>query len=1077
MLRVCLLGGFTVSVGDRDVDTTAWRLRHAKDVVKALALSPGARLQRDQVLDRLWPDKDPQAAAHSLHQALYAARRAITSAGGDGRAALQLAAETLVLCPDSDVWIDTEVFARTAREALDTGDPDRCRDALDLYQGTLLPDDRYVDWIQPHRDQLAQLHDDVVRELARHLEAAGNFAAAADLLRALIAKAPLDEPTHRQLMRVYALAGNRRAAIEQFDRLGETLQEELGVSPDVSTTALADDIIDGRLAPAREPSAPRPWARPTTNLTIPISSFVGRERELDELPGLLATRRLVTLVGAGGCGKTRLAIEVGRRCLDTYTAGVYLVELAAVRTPAEVARETARTLGVREGPEETVAEAVARRVGDDDLLLVLDNCEHLANAAVELASTLLGTCPRLTILATSREPLRVPGEVVRRVSSLDVPDPADLPPPDDLVTYDAVRLFTERVQAAQPDFRVDGQTATDVADVCFRLDGMPLALELAATRVPALSLSGLAQHLDDRFRLLTTGPRTALTRQQTLEATVDWSYDLLAPREQALFRRLSTLHGPFDLPAAETLGEPIVGRRDVAPLLGELVERSMVVADDAENHHRYRLLETMRAYGHAKLRQQGELSAARTDHARWILDLAAPDTTGEVLVDRPRRLASVHDNLRPALDHLLATNPRRAVRLAGMLWPYWLWHAHLGEGLGLLERVLASAAEPCPERFEALVGAAAVGLRWRGAEAMAHHAERALADARTLGDGHAICRALLLCAHDPWCRGDTTTATEHMAQARHIARERGHVGAEIAAIMALATAAATRHHVDEARALVADADALAARLSADEQVLWQYTLGSWMPTPRRGVLRLMWSETWVVFDHLVGPTVQAHVHAARANLERLAGCIDEAHGWLDRALSLFRSTGDVYGEALVRCRMGQVAFTEGNLDAATRHLEASLLLDEEIGHVRGVEVNLISLARVAGERGDTAAAHRYLDRVEILSRQHLDRIAMTMAMIERGILAMDEGRAHWATECLSEALTNRAAWVPHHAACVSRDLGIAQIAAGMVEEARATLSRAEGLLRRHGAEREADECRRLREQPEGMPQYATVDDD
>lgn len=1068
-MRVCLLGGFTVSVGDRDVAAAAWRLRHAEDVVKALALAPGARLQRDQLLDRLWPDKDPKAAAHSLHQALYAARRAITSAGGDGHAALQLAAGTLVLCPDSDVWIDTEFFARTAREALDTGDPDQCQDALDLYQGGLLPDDRYVDWIQPHRDQLAQLHDDVVCELARHLEAAGNFAAAADLLRALIAKAPLDESTHRQLMRVYALAGNRSAAIEQFDRLAGALQEELGVSPDESTTALVDEIVEGRLPPARGPSAPHPRARPTTNLTIPISSFIGRERELDELPGLVATKRLVTLVGAGGCGKTRLAIEVGRRCLDTDTAGVYLVELAAVRTPAEVALETARTLGVREGPEETVADAVARRIGDDDLLLVLDNCEHLVNAAVELASTLLGTCPRLRILATSREPLRVPGEVIRRVSSLDVPDPADLLPPEDLVTYDAVRLFAERVQAAQPDFRVDGETATDVADVCFRLDGMPLALELAAARVPALSLSGVAQHLDDRFRLLTIGPRTALTRQQTLEATVDWSYDLLAPREQALFRRLSTLHGSFDMPAAETLGEPIVGRGNVAPLLGELVERSMVVVDGAENHHRYRLLETMRAYGHAKLRQQGELSAARIDHARWILDLAAPDTTGEVSMDRPRRLASVHDNLRPALDHLLATDPLSAVRLAGMLWPYWLWHAHLGEGQGLLERVLVGAADPSPERFEALVGAAALSLRWRGFKAMAHHAERALADARARGDGHATCRALLLCAHAPWCRGDTTTATQHMAQARDIARESGHVGAEIAAIMALAMAEAARHRVDEARALVADADVLAARLSADEQVLWPYTLGSWMPTRRRGELRLMWSETWVVFDQPVGPVVRAHVHAARANVERLAGRIDGAHGWLDRALSLFRSTGDVYGEALVRCRMGQVAFTEGNLDAATHHLEASLRLGEEIGHVRGVEVSLVSLARVAGERGDTAAAHRYLHRVEILGRQHLDRIALTMANVERGILAMDEGRAHWATACLSEALANPAARVPAYVACVSRDLGMAQIAAGMVEEARATLSKAEDLLRRHGAEREANECRRLREQPEGMP--------
>lgn len=1063
LLHIHLMGRFAVSVGDRDVAADAWGLRRAQDVVKALALTPGKRLQRDQLLDRFWPERDPDRAAHSLNQALYVARRAIASAGGDGHRTLRFTSETLMLCPDSALWVDADAFEQVACEAVGTGDAEQCRVALDLYTGELLPDDRYVDWVLPVRDRLARLHVDVMSVLARHLEVAGDLSGAADLLRRLLAETPLHEPTCRRLMRVYALAGDRSAAAEQFDRFGEVLRRALGLAPDGATTALAENIAAGRFAPAAWGPASPAGARLPTNLSMPVSSFIGRERELQELPALIASGRLVTLVGAGGCGKTRLAIEVAGRCLDAHAGGVFMVELAAVARPAEVALETARTLDVREGPDETVADAVARRIGHDHMLLVLDNCEHLASAAAALASVLLGACSRLVVLATSREPLRVPGEVVRRVAPLETPNPAHLPRAERLIMFDAVRLFTERVQALQPNFRVDSTTAADVADVCVRLDGMPLALELAATRVPALSLRGVAQHLDDRFRLLTRGSRAALSRQQTLEATVDWSYDLLEPREQKLFRRLSTFHGPFDLGAAQAVAESAIGRREVVPVLGELVERSMVVADGTEGHRRYRLLETMRAYGHAKLRQLDELSDARTDHARWVLELAAPNASDQSRVDRARqvsRLASMHDNLRPAMDHLSSTDPQSATRLAVLLWPYWLWRSHLGEGLSLLEGVLAHAADPSRERFEALVGAVALSVRWRF-EASERHVYSALADARALDDGRAICRALLLAVGAPWCRGETAAAAEHMADARKIAREGGDVGAEVAAILMLATAAAAGQDLDDARDLLAEADALVPGVSEDDPVLCLFTLGAWMPTRRRGVLRLMWNETWVVFEDLVGAPLRARIHAARANLERMAGRIDDAQVWLDRSMALYRSTGDASGEALIWCRRGQMAFTAGDLHTATTHLEASLRLREDIGHVRGAEVSLISLARVAAERGNTDAAHGYLDRVEALSRRHLDRVAYGMTMIERGILALDDGRPTDAVARLQEALEiDRALGDPTQLACVLRDLGCAQVAAGMTKDAIASLSEAQALFVRGGYQREAARCQR-----------------
>lgn len=1061
VLGVHLLGRFAVSVGDRDVATDAWGLRRAQDVVKALALAPGKRLHRDQLLDRFWPGRDPGRAAHSLHQALYVARQAIASAGGDGRGALRFAAQTVVLCPGSDLWVDADAFEDVARDAIRVGDADRCRAALELYAGELLPDDRYVEWILPIRDRLARLHLDVMSEVARHLEVAGDLSGAAELLHRLVVEAPLHEPSYRRLIRVYGLAGNRTAAAEQFDRLEEVLRGELGVAPDEATTTLAGDAAAGRLAPAGRGFSSRAGARPRTNLSVPISSFVGRERELQDLPALVATTRLVTLVGAGGCGKTRLAVEVARRCLDAYSGGVFVVELAAVTPPGEVARETARALGVHEGPDETAADAISRWIGQDHMLLVLDNCEHLANSVAALVSMLLGACPHLVILATSREPLRVPGEVVRRVPPLATPDPAHLPPIEHLATFDAVRLFAERVQALQPDFTVDGATAADVVDVCGRLDGMPLALELAATRVPALSLRGLARHLDDRFALLTGGSRVALSRQQTLEATVGWSYDLLDPRQQAVFRRLSTFHGPFDLAAAEAVADAAVARRDVAPVLGDLVERSMVVAEGAEGHRRFRLLETMRAYGTAKLRQLDELSDARTDHAQWVLDLAAPSARDRDRVDRARclRLASIHDNLHPALDHLWSTDPQRATRLAVMLWPYWLSRSHLREGLDQLERVLTRTADPSHDGIEALVGAAALSVRWRF-RASERHVDRALADARALGDDRAVCRTMLMSTGRPWCRGETTTAAGSMARAREIARAAGHVGTEVAAILMLATAATAREEFGDARDLLAEADALVPGVPDDDPALCLYTLGAWMPTRRRGVLRLMWNETLVVFEDLVGLPLRARIHAARTNLERLAGRTDDAHGWLDRAMALYRSAGDGAGTALVRCRRGQIAFTAGDLDTATHHLEASLRLREDIGHVRGAEESMISLARVAAERGDVGAAHWYLDRVEALSRQYADRIALGMVQIERGILALDDGCPDAATARLQDALDiGRALGDPTHLACVLRDLGVAQAAAGMTEAAIASFTEAHELFQRDGHHHEANHLR------------------
>jgi predicted ATPase len=336
-----------------------------------------------------------------------------------------------------------------------------------------------------------------------------------------------------------------------------------------------------------------------------VTSFIGRERELSEVKNLLANSRLLTLLGAGGLGKTRLSLQVAADTLDDFPDGVWLVELAPLGDERLVAPAVASVLGVSGEAGRPVAEALAKHVHDRQLLIIMDNCEHLVQACAELATKLLHAGPGLKILASSREHLRVPGEMTYQVPALAAPDPRRTIALADMTQYAAVRLFVERAGTAQPTFQLSSANATAVADICHRLDGIPLAIELAAARVRAMSVEAIAERLSDRFRLLTHGDRTALPRQQTLRALIDWSYDLLTEPERALFRRLAVFAGGWTLQAAEAVGASgDEDASDVLDLLTLLVERSLVKVN-AEGA-RYDMLETVRQYAQARLGESGE---------------------------------------------------------------------------------------------------------------------------------------------------------------------------------------------------------------------------------------------------------------------------------------------------------------------------------------------------------------------------------------------------------------------------------------------------------------------------------------
>jgi non-specific serine/threonine protein kinase len=424
---------------------------------------------------------------------------------------------------------------------------------------------------------------------------------------------------------------------------------------------------------------------------------VGRQREIEEVRRLVGSSRLLTLTGAGGCGKTRLAVQTAGELLDQFHDGAWIVDLAPLSEPDLIKNAVAVVLRVQEGSERSIGEVLANYLRSRQLLLVLDNCEHLIAACAGLAETLLHAAPDLRILATSREALGILGESVWRVPSLSLPDRTSALSEQALLQCEAPRLFLERAVAVAPGSVVTTANVGTVAELCHRLDGIPLAIELAAARLNMLSVEQINERLNDRFRLLTGGSRTALARQRTLEATVGWSYDLLSPTERRLLCRLSVFAGGWTLDAAEAVcaGDGIKAAA-MLDVLSHLVDKSLVVADeDPAGNRRYRFLETVRQYARERLLRSGRLTRWRDRHLAFFFELARraePHLHGPDQVVWLNRLQIEHDNLRAALEWCVTgkTSTDTALRMVCALWPFWNRRNHFGEGRQWVERALAA---------------------------------------------------------------------------------------------------------------------------------------------------------------------------------------------------------------------------------------------------------------------------------------------------------------------------------------------------------------------------------------------------
>ncbi|MDT5187393.1 MAG: hypothetical protein QOJ20_506 [Mycobacterium sp.] len=479
-----------------------------------------------------------------------------------------------------------------------------------------------------------------------------------------------------------------------------------------------------------------------------------------DIRALLGDNRLVTLTGAGGAGKTRLAIEVAAQLTSVYPQGIWYADLAPITHPDVVPLSVARALGLPDQPGQSITETLLRFVRDRHMLLVLDNCEHLLEASATLVNDLLAACSKVTILATSREPLVVGGEVLWQVPSLSLAD-------------EAIERFTDRARRARPDFAVTEGNADTVTEICRRLDGMPLAIELAAARVRALSLNEIVDSLHDRFRLLTGGARTAVRRQQTLRASVDWSHALLTQPERVLFRRLAVFMGGFDLDAAQAVaGGTDVERFQVLDQLSLLVDKSLVVAEDTGGRARYRLLETVRQFALEKLGESDEADEVRARHRDHYTAMASQlDAPGRT--DYEHLLAHVEneiDNLRAAFIWSRENDDiTKAVALASSLLPFWLGRGRISEGMAWLDAAGAESQVSDPALWARAIADRAELSSWVDITGMWEQAEKALAIAREINEPTLLARVLTACAYITM--HDTELARSYFTQAVHLARE------------------------------------------------------------------------------------------------------------------------------------------------------------------------------------------------------------------------------------------------------------------------------------------------------------------
>ncbi|HZP83186.1 MAG TPA: tetratricopeptide repeat protein [Chthonomonadaceae bacterium] len=921
LLTIHLFGPLQVLVGEEPWPRVP--TRSVEWLLALLVLRQSRAVDRSWLAGTLWPESEESQARHNLRNDLVHLRKAL----GSESARLQSPTRDTLRLDLEGAEADIVRFDA----AILAGDAASLREAVALYTGPLL-EGCYEAWVALERENREQACLAALETLAERAEAREDHAEAIRYLRQAQALDPLRDSIARRLMASLEATGNPGAAVEVYWEFRNRLQEELAAAPDEETTHLFQQIRTRAQETTRVSTRPpvssssgsissgRLSARPPH----PLASLIGREQEVEDVRVRLTQSRLVTLIGAGGVGKTRLAIEVAAHVEEAFVGGMVWIELASLAEGALLLPTLAAALGVRQegvSHEEALLNRLVSQLSNGAFLLALDNCEHLLDAVAEIIQTLLSRCPDLRVLATSRQRLGLTGEVVWRVPSLPVPDAEQLPTDlaearETALRFPAIQLFVERASSVYSEFQLTcRQEVEAVCRICHRLDGIPLAIELAAARVRSLTVEDIHIKLDQRFRLLTGGSRTALPRQQTLQSLIDWSYALLSEAEKALLCRLSVFSGGWTLEAAERVcAGKSVEEWEVLDLLTGLIDKSLVVAETSGMSVRYRLLETVREYGREKLLESGE-EAVRERHTDFFLqwvEAAEPHFYGPEQSVWYERVEIEFANLRVVLEGCLKEeSATKALRLALALSPFWDVRGYFKEGqmhlMTALSRVGAIGTE---ERMKALHAAGQLAVR-QGDYALGRSLyEQNLTLQREAGDRRGMAWSLNALAHVALQQRDYALVRSLCEESLTISQELGDKPAMVGALYELAHVAHNQ------------ADSALARS------LWEKCLRMQREyRDQRGIAGSLSSLGHVAYNQ---------------------GDYAQARPLLEESLAMQRELGDKHGMVDTLSLLGHVAREVGEYERAGAWYQEGLRLHLEMGEAQQMALSLEDLATLAG---------------------------------------------------------------------------------------------------------------------------------
>ena len=707
-------------------------------------------------------------------------------------------------------------------------------------------------------------------------------------------------------------------------------------------------------------------ARPN-NLPVQLSGFIGRADEIKHAKELLKDNRLLTLTGFGGLGKTRFSLQVAADLIDEFANGVWFVDLAAVSNPVFLAITIINDLGLKEEQKKSPEETLGYYLKDKEILIILDNCEQIIGSCAKLTENLLMTCPKLKVIATSREALNCKGEQTYRIPPLTLPDPDHKYTPEQLTQYESVRLFIERALAVNPKFRVTNENAPALAEVCLRLDGIPLAVELAATRTKILSVEKIYERLDDRFNLLTGGRRTALPRQQTLRALIDWSYDLLSENEKILWSRLSVFSGGWTLDAAEEVcSDETISKHDILDLLSQLTEKSVIIYDETKD--RYRILESLKQYGIEKLSDGKEIFL---QHLNYFLELskkAKPELLGENTKFWMHKIEADHSNFISAIEWSVRNeNSEKGILTAAALGRFWNITGQYSTGIRLIEIILESAGTLDKSSSKVNV------LNWIGSfkssqgdyEQAKKYYEEILNIRKEAGDKSGIAGSLHNLGNVALSQGDYEQAKKYYVESLAIYKDIGDKRGIASPILSLGNIALNQGEYEQAKKYY------------EESLVIKKEIGN-----KDGISRAI--------NNL-------------GNVEYYKGDYEQAKKYYKESLHICKEIGSKNGIAALVSNLGSVASNQGDFELAKKYYEESLDIRKEIGSKNGIAESIKNLGNVAYDQGDYKQAKKLFEESLAIYKDIGYKIGMVDSINYLGIAAYNLGDFEKSIKLLSSA--------------------------------------------------------------------------